>query len=80
MENISLWLKKASLKLDEKLEDLKKLEAEKVDILKRYSKVDNKERKELELEIELSQQKFMALETEVKAIYEKIEKVKKQYI
>lgn len=72
-------LKKADSLLDQKLRDLETLEQEKIDILKRYAKATSEQRREIEQEIKLSEDKFKKLEEEVTAIYDKIKLLKNDY-
>ncbi|MBE7074557.1 MAG: hypothetical protein E7376_01045 [Clostridiales bacterium] len=79
MDNIMKTLKKANNALDNKLKDLEQLEAEKLDILKRYAKANDEQRLEIENEMKASEVKFKLLLQDVNEISKKIDKLKKQY-
>ena len=76
MENIEKIIEEIKLELNEKLELLKKLEQEKIDIMARYQKATSSiERQKIEKEMKISEQKFKKLNDSMLELSKKVKEL-----
>lgn len=79
MENIDKLLEQANVILNDKLQQLELLEAEKKEIISMYENARQAEKLLIEVEMKKSEKKFKNLCDEVLILSEKVKKLKKHY-
>lgn len=79
MENIDKLLGQANTSLNNKLQQLELLEAEKKEIISMYENANPAEKVLLEVEMKKSVEKYKNLCNEVLTLSEKVKKLKKHY-
>ncbi len=79
MENIDKLLEQANTSLNNKLQQLEVLEAEKKEIISMYEVAKPTEKVLLEVEMKKSEEKYKNLCDEVLTLSEKVKKLKKHY-
>ena len=78
MQNIENLLQQANKILNQKLEQLKVLEAEKKQIMEQYSKATSAQKSQIEIEMQKSEQKYKILCEEVLELSQKVKNVKQK--
>ena len=79
MHNIENLLQQANKILNQKLEQLKVLEAEKKQIMEQYSKATSAQKSRIEIEMQKSEQKYKILCEEVLELSQKVKDLKQKY-
>lgn len=79
MQNIENLLQQANKILNQKLEQLKVLEAEKKQIMEQYSKATSAQKSQIEIEMQKSEQKYKILCEEVLELSQKVKNLKQKF-